>query len=283
MASAGLGQTINKLLDLCRAHPDGLPQKVLDEEIPDLELLSQALNWLLSKQKLVVFTQGDNIVYKEQSTEVAVKFKGLTSEDMLVYQSIEAAANQGIWTADLKRRTNLQQPQINKALKNLEGRSLVKAVKTVTNKNRKVYMLFELTPSREVTGGAWYTEQDYDAEFVDVVKQQCLQFITKQGLADLEAIADAIRKSGITQVELGLEEFKQIMDTLVLDGDVEETMGGATYSSETVCYRVAKSRIPETSALTNIPCGICPVLHECSPGGLISPETCVYFNDWLSF
>jgi len=38
----------------------------------------------------------------------------------------------GIWTADLKRRTNLQQPQINKALMNLEGRSLVKAVKTVT-------------------------------------------------------------------------------------------------------------------------------------------------------
>jgi hypothetical protein len=48
------------------------------------------------------------------------------------------------------------------------------------NKNRKVYMLFELDPSREVTGGAWYTEQDYDAEFVDVVKQQCLHFILKQ-------------------------------------------------------------------------------------------------------
>lgn len=31
-----------------------------------------------------------------------------------------------------------------------------------------------------------------------------------QGLADLEAIADAIKKSGITQVELGLEEFKQV-------------------------------------------------------------------------
>ena len=88
------------------------------------------------------------------------------------------------------------------------------------------------------------------------------------------------------------------MDTLVLDGDVEEIMGGETYSSvsilpqlacehafqflfsitqniyasifhtitnmarmvqESVCYRVAKSRIPETSALTNVPCGICPV------------------------
>jgi DNA-directed RNA polymerase III subunit RPC6 len=78
------------------------------------------------------------------------------------------------------------------------------------NKNRKVYMLFELDPSREVTGGAWYTEQDYDAEFVDVVKQQCLHFILKQGLASLEDVAESVRKSGITQVELRLEEFKQV-------------------------------------------------------------------------
>jgi hypothetical protein len=47
-------------------------------------------------------------------------------------------------------------------------------------KNWKVYMLFELDPSQEVTGGACYTEQDYDAEVVDVVKQQCLHFILKQ-------------------------------------------------------------------------------------------------------
>jgi hypothetical protein len=38
----------------------------------------------------------------------------------------------GIWTADLKKRTNLQQLQVNKALKNLESRSLVKPVKTVS-------------------------------------------------------------------------------------------------------------------------------------------------------
>ena len=49
------------------------------------------------------------------------------------------------------------------------------------NKNRKVYMLFNLIPSRWVTGGPWYgTDQVYGAEFVDVVKQQCLQFITKR-------------------------------------------------------------------------------------------------------
>ena len=46
--------------------------------------------------------------------------------------------------------------QINKCLKSLEQRKLIKAVKSVASSNRKVYMLFELEPSREITGGAWY-------------------------------------------------------------------------------------------------------------------------------
>lgn len=37
----------------------------------------------------------------------------------------------------------------------LEGRKLVKAVKNVNSPSRKVYMLAELEPSRELTGGAW--------------------------------------------------------------------------------------------------------------------------------
>ena len=61
----------------------------------------------------------------------------------------------GIWTRDLRSKTNLQQPQINKILKTLDSRSLVKSVKSVANANRKVYMLFELEPARDLTGGAW--------------------------------------------------------------------------------------------------------------------------------
>ena len=33
-------------------------------------------------------------------------------------------------------------------------------------------MLFELEPSREITGGAWYTEHEYDSEFIGVLRQQ---------------------------------------------------------------------------------------------------------------
>ena len=35
--------------------------------------------------------------------------------------------------------------------------------------------------------------------------------------------------------------------------------------------------------LTEIPCGACPVEAQCEPGGVVSPETCVYFSKWLEF
>ena len=55
----------------------------------------------------------------------------------------------------MKVRTNLAQPVIQKILKALESRKLVKSVKNINNPSRKVFMLYELEPSREVTGGAW--------------------------------------------------------------------------------------------------------------------------------
>ncbi|KAH7444707.1 hypothetical protein KP509_02G089100 [Ceratopteris richardii] len=188
----------------------------------------------------------------------------------------------------MKRTTNLQQPQVAKAIKNLEARNLIKAVKSIANKNKKVYMLAELKPSKELTGGAWYTDQQFDSEFINVMKQQCVQFVMKQGLASVETIADAVRKSGITKEELRVKDYKQLMDMLVLDGEVEETVSTgvgpfSAFPPDTVLYRSAQSQLSETSAFTNIPCGVCPVLHECTEDGLISPKTCVYYQDWLKF
>lgn len=56
----------------------------------------------------------------------------------------------------MKNKTNLAQPQITKILKTLESRNLIKSVKNVNNPSRKLYMLYELEPSREITGGAWW-------------------------------------------------------------------------------------------------------------------------------
>lgn len=41
-------------------------------------------------------------------------------------------------------------------------------------------MLFDLEPDRSVTGGAWYSDQDFDAEFVYVLNQTCFKFLQEK-------------------------------------------------------------------------------------------------------
>ena len=69
-------------------------------------------------------------------------------------------------------------------LKTLENRKLIKSIKWVTNKNRKVYMVAEQEPSREITGGAWYTENEMDHEFIQQTMKICLHFVQRHYTPD---------------------------------------------------------------------------------------------------
>ena len=296
------------ILEQCKLHPEGIPDGDLAAKISHIPVTDRAvaINRLLSQRKLQIFKDGEVLVYKEVKQDEAVKFKGLSSEDLLVYQIIQQSGNTGIWTKELKQKSNLPQTQIGKIFKSLEARKLIKAVKHVAQQNRKVYMLYELEPSREITGGAWYTEHEYDAEFIHVLREQCVKFILARGKVTLEDVCDFVKQTKLSHVELGQEEVLQIVNTLVYDGkvDAHEELeldkerdpddpagehGGDDdddldyMENVIVVYRPASLPIPESSAFTAVPCGVCPVFQECAPGGLVSPETCQYMKDWLSF
>ena len=66
------------------------------------------------------------------------RFAGLGIDERLIYQLIEASKDRGIWVRDLRIKSNLQQNQISKCLKILEGRKLVKAVKSIAGKSKRV-------------------------------------------------------------------------------------------------------------------------------------------------
>lgn len=53
---------------------------------------------------------------------------------------------------------------------------------------KKVYMLYNLQPDRSVTGGAWYSDQDFESEFVEVLNQQCFKFLQSKVRASTESI-----------------------------------------------------------------------------------------------
>ena len=151
------------------------------------------------------------------------RFRGLTKEDMLIYQLIEQSGNMGIWVRDLKFKSNLQTPQVTKSLKVLESRKLVKCVPLAQSKNKKIYMLFEIEPHPEVSGEVWInsTAGEMDAEFIQILNQQAYKYIAQKGYASAEEVCAFIKKSGISKVELKIENVQCIIDTLVWDGKVE--------------------------------------------------------------
>ena len=83
-------------------------------------------------------------------------------------------------------------------------------------------MLFDLTPAKEITGGPWYTDQEFDQDFVEELCNFIVQFVKSQGMADIVSINDRVRISGISKVELSMEELQLVLQTLVYDGRLEE-------------------------------------------------------------
>lgn len=264
-----------------------------------------SINSLIQRGRLQLIRGANDVIfYKEVSEETALKFRGLTAEDILVYQMIEASGNQGIWTRHIKTRSNLQQTQLTKILKNLESRRLVKQVKSIEAKTRKVYMLFDLEPSRDLTGGPWYSEQDFDSAFVDDLLLHIYRYIQSRKHATASQIAEFIRASGITSVDLRDSDIQSLIQALIWDGRIVESFAapavssgsGSTgsasgkraasaaqasaASSAVAHYKIAAYYL-ETDALTEVPCVACPVFDVCSPNGEVNPQSCIYYNTWL--
>ena len=75
----------------------GCSQDKLDQELSgiNIQVKADALNRLLQKARIQLFHERNALVYKEIAVEDAAKFRGLTAEDIMLYQVIKAAGNSG--------------------------------------------------------------------------------------------------------------------------------------------------------------------------------------------
>ena len=55
-------------------------------------------------------------------------------------------------------------------------------------------MLYNIEPDRTITGGAWYSDQDFESEFVDILNQQSHRFLKEKAEA-AKALSVIIMKS----------------------------------------------------------------------------------------
>lgn len=178
------------------------------------------------------------------SMEEATKLQGLDAPSKMVYQVIEASGSSGIWTVDIRVQTNIPQATLTKIFKQLETRRLIKPIKAVSAKTKKLYMLYDVTPAKEITGGPWYSEYEFDHEFIAELRNFIVLCITRMnggfGVGNgvtVQQIADKMTQANVSRVQLSLDEVSQLLQTLTLDYIVEQH--GVTDNGEAV-YVAAK-------------------------------------------
>ncbi|XP_018606195.1 DNA-directed RNA polymerase III subunit RPC6 isoform X2 [Scleropages formosus] len=255
----------NRIKELCQQFPHGITDQVIQNDMPHVEAQQRAM----------------------------------------AINRLLSVVSLRIWSRDIRYKSNLPLTEINKILKNLESKKLIKAVKSVAASKKKVYMLYNLQPDRSVTGGAWYSDQDFESEFVEVLNQQCFKFLQSKAEAARDSkqspmvqrnssfatsheVWKYICELGISKVELSMEDIETILNTLIYDGKVEMTIIVAkegtvgSVDGQMKLYRGVNPIIQPTG-LVRTPCGLCPVFDDCHEGGEISPSNCVYMAEWLDF
>lgn len=123
-----------RLVELLKKFPKGITDHDIQVEVPELppEERVKLINGLLSKGFLDLYNQGNKLLYKYKEPKKAEIVKGADNEEKVVYSIIEVAGNKGIWVRDIRFQSNLLPTQLNKILKALENKKLIKAVKSVS-------------------------------------------------------------------------------------------------------------------------------------------------------
>lgn len=106
----------SRILELCQQFPQGITDQVIQNDMPQVEPQKRALviNRLLSTGQLDLLRGTAGLLYRIKDVQTASKMKGSDNQEKLVYQIIEDAGNKGIWSRDIRYKSNLPLTEINK-------------------------------------------------------------------------------------------------------------------------------------------------------------------------
>ncbi|ODV81969.1 34-kDa subunit of RNA polymerase III (C) [Suhomyces tanzawaensis NRRL Y-17324] len=201
---------------------------------------------LLNHKLIKLVKQGEELKFQAVSMAEASKITQMSDDEAMIYSYIEASAREGIWTKTIKAKTNLHQHVVVRCLKSLENQRYIKSIKSVKHPTRKIYMLYNLQPSIEVTGGPWFTDSELDTEFIDSLLTVIWRYaasityptafqplkpdtnilqatypITFNGFVNLDSIMNFITSNKITNIDLAISDIRSLCDVLVNDDKLE--------------------------------------------------------------
>ena len=267
------------ILQRLQSNPGGMTQADLAAEFKADEIL-HAVKILHSMRRLEVSKRPADgaALFVAISADVADKFSGLPEDCRIVFKYVKAAENRGIMPKDLQRHTGMNTVKLNKTLKDMETRKLVKCVCPVGQKTKKLWMLAELEPAQDISGGSFYVAGKLDSAMIEDHRERILDYITarKAGVSLDDIHSYITDDAGDNR---SFQDLGKIVHTLVLDRMVacQVNPGG-----KQVYLRRSVIGIASCETIEQVPCIACPVSQRCVPGGDVAPETCQFMQKWLS-
>ncbi|EGD76255.1 hypothetical protein PTSG_11665 [Salpingoeca rosetta] len=245
-----------------------------------IELLTPAVN-------------GKTKILFQLGTELSQRVAKLEPDERAIYSAVEAAGTAGIWNARFKSLIP-DRKRLKRVLQQLTRDNLIKEFKPVNNSKKPHYILYDLEPDESVSGGVFYDGDEFDREFINNLRMVILLFLKKRfkeaakeenpylrfkhSYITPDEIASKLNASKVIKITLSPADCEKVLSTLVTDRLV---IANDPLSS-IKAYRFSKlDRHP--SALSAVPCGICPVRHNCTLDGVVNPVGCKYLDEWLAF
>jgi len=139
------------IIQLCLQFPNGVTDKILENSFRSATIQQRvsALNRLLSLNKIDLLkssTEQGTFLYRIRDTKnvsgssITIGGGAIDQMERVVYQLVKESGTLGIWMRDIRTKTKLSQTILNKTLKALESKKLIKAVKSVHASKKKVMM-----------------------------------------------------------------------------------------------------------------------------------------------
>lgn len=265
------------------------PVLTIDERV-------DVVNKLITSGSITLHKVKDTLRYKYKGPVAAVTPGDANTEELVVFNLIRDSGRKGIWIRDVRIKSNLGLPRLKKILKSLETKKAIKAVKSVAASRKIVYMLFDLEPDSSITGGAWYSNQEFESEFIEILTKHSYKFLEAKkskalkntsirsplvkyntSYATADRVLEFISKTGISKVRLTVEDIISILDLLVYDGLAAKRVN----TDGKIEYRSTKTLL-KRNAVSFVPCGSCPVIKRCSDNNQLNCLNCKHMKNWTT-
>ncbi|KAI3386538.1 hypothetical protein SNEBB_009308 [Seison nebaliae] len=317
-----LEETEKKILEILKVDENGVMDEMVSIQL-DIENSERlkTINSLLMKGKIELLRNEDNkVIYRLKNKKKDEEdMSSLSQYERLIYQLVTNSKSNGIWARDIRLKTNLSEAEMNKTLRLLQTKRKIKSVKSVGEK-KKLYIRYD-TEYNEEDNASQFASDDVEREFFQVLINQVTELLRYQiqnsikkfpddvlgrrnaSFVNLTTINNYFKSSGISKKSISIQQTRQLMKVMELNGSVEKIIRGMIndesdqlsnsknseddqiqcQSDDFSYFRLKKETFLDKSALVSSICLMCPLMDECSEKAAISPNNCRYFDEWLLY